>query len=412
LDQRVGPTPLAFTNRRPDYGQMTSGTLIGDGLALDSDLFAAADSAVEAALTEFGDIAPDLACIFVSGGAPAETAAVLAHAAAAIGARNSLGCTAHGVIGQGRGVESARGVSVWVARLPGVEVRAFHLEVMRTTESIAILGMPERREADVVGLVLADPWSFPIDGFIDHSDTVLNGLPLVGGLASGANQSGETRLLLDGHVHERGAVGVFLGGDLSVHALVSQGCRPIGQPMTVTDSEDSLIFALAGRPALEQAMAVVDALPELDRAMAIRGLQLGVAIDEYRDDFAHGDFLVRGIVGADQVAGSLTIGDVIGVGTTVQFQLRDADAAHEDLTEVLSAFRNSRSAQPIAGALLITCTGRGRSLFESGDHDIDSVRDTLGIDRVAGFFAAGEIGPVAGRNHLHGFTATVLAFCG
>jgi small ligand-binding sensory domain FIST len=389
---------------------MTAGSLIGDGLALGDDLLTAVDRAVAAALGPLGGVRPDLACVFVSGGSAADSAAALERASAIIGARNTLGCSAHGVIADGQGAEGVPGVSVWAASLPSVEIRAFHLEVLRTSDTIAVLGMPQRRDDDVVGVILADPWSFPVDGFIAHSHDTLRGLPLTGGVASGSDDPGETRLLVDGTVHTRGAVGVLLGGDLSVHTLVSQGCRPIGQPMTVTRAEGSTILELAGRAALQQAKDAVATLPVEEQVGAVRGLQLGVVVDEYADEHTAADFLVRGIDAADHIAGSISVGEDVVVGSTVQFLLRDAVAAHDDLAEVLSALRRSIGLAPLAGALLFSADTRGRSMFPSAHHDVVAVRDELGISGVAGFFAAGEIGPVAGRNQVHGFTATVLAF--
>lgn len=389
---------------------MASGSLIGDGLALGDDLIAAVDRAVAAALEPLGSTRPDLACVFVSGGTADEAEAALAHASDVLGARNVVGCTASGVIADGHGVEGVGGVSVWAASLPSVEIRAFHLEVLRTSDTIAILGMPQRRDDDVVGVVLADPWSFPVDGFVAHSHDTLRGLPLTGGLASGADVPGDTRLLVDGRVHSRGAVGVVLGGDVAVHTLVSQGCRPIGRPMTVTRAEGSTILELAGRQALEAAKDAVAGLPLEEQPVAVRGLHLGVVADEYVDEHTAADFLVRGIDAADHVGGSITVGEVVEVGSTVQFLLRDATAAHDDLAEVLSAFRRRIGLAPLAGALLFSADTRGASMFPSPDHDVLAVRDELGISGVAGFFAGGEIGPVAGRNQLHGFTATVLAF--
>ncbi|MDQ3601150.1 MAG: FIST C-terminal domain-containing protein, partial [Actinomycetota bacterium] len=97
----------------------------------------------------------------------------------------------------------------------------------------------------------------------------------------------------------------------------------------------------------------------------------------------------------------------VEVGQTVRFQVRDSDAAHDELEELLTRFRADG---PVEGALLFSCNGRGAALFSSADHDVLALHRGLGITGVAGFFAAGEIGPVAGRNHVHGFTASVLAF--
>jgi small ligand-binding sensory domain FIST len=389
---------------------MTAGSLIGDGLALGDDLLGAVDRAVAAALAPLGGTRPDVACVFVSGGTPDEAAAALELASWALGARNVVGCSAHGVIGDGQGVEGVRGVSVWAASLPSVEVRAFHLEVLRTSDTIAILGMPQRRDDDVVGVLLVDPWSFPVDGFLAHSHDTLRGLPLVGGMSSASDNPGETRLLVDGRIHVRGAVGVVLGGGVAVHTIVSQGCRQVGMPMTVTKAEGTTIVELAGRPALQQIKDAVASLPLLEQRVAIRGLQLGVVADEYADEHRTGDFLVRGIDAADHLVGSITVGEAVEVGSTVQFLLRDAVVAHDDLAEVLAAFRRRIGLAPLAGALLFSADTRGRAFFPTPDHDVLAVRDVLGLASVAGFFASGEIAPVAGRNHVQGFTATVLAF--
>ena len=390
------------------HGSVTS--RFGDGLALHDDLLVAAEEAVAAALAPLGGVRPDLACVFVTGGSAKQTELALAYASDLIDAGTSIGCGADGVMAAGKGIEGESGVSVWVAVLPDVSVRGFHLEVLRTSESIAVLGMPVRSDDDVVGVLLADPWSFPIDGFISHSDVALAGLPLVGGLASGATVAGGSRLLVDGRVVDRGAVGVVLGGELAVHTLVSQGCRPIGMPMTVTGSDGDTVLELAGRPAYQQAKDAISVLSPDEQLSAVRGLALGLAVDEYMDEHEQGDFLVRSLVSADPASGALSVGEQVAVGTTVQFVLRDAAAAHEDLAAVLAAFRRTVGLDGLAGALVFSCNSRGTTMFPSPDHDVTAVRGGLGVDNVAGFFAAGEIGPVGGRNHVHGFTATVLAF--
>ena len=389
----------------------TGTVAMGDGLALGDDLVDAAVQAVGAALAQLGPgPAPDLAVAWVAGGDPDETAAALEAAASAAAAGTSLGCTAHGVVGAGHAVESDRAVGVWLARLPGVSVRSFHLEVLQTPESLAVVGMPDRRGSDVVGILLADPWSFPAEGFVEQSTDVLQGLPLVGGLVSGAAGRGDARLMVDGKVHLRGAVGVVLSGDVAVRTLVSQGCRPIGRPMTVTSSDGPVLHTLAGRPALERAHEAIDELAEEERALAMSGLHVGVAMDEYVEEHTASDFLARGIVDADSDAGTITVGDAMPVGSTVQFLLRDSASASDELDDVLARARQELGAVPLAGALLFTCSGRGRAMFPTPEHDIVAVRSALGLEHVGGFLAGGEIGPVEARNHLHTFTATLLAF--
>jgi small ligand-binding sensory domain FIST len=134
-----------------------------------------------------------------------------------------------------------------------------------------------------------------------------------------------------------------------------------------------------------------------------RGLHIGRIIDEGKIEFRRGDFLIRGVMSADAEKGTVTIGDVIPIGTAVQFQVRDAASADKDLTELMA----DRLAD---GALVFTCNGRGSHMFDDPDHDAAVISSNLGGVPVSGMFCAGEVGPVAGQNFLHGFTASVALF--
>jgi small ligand-binding sensory domain FIST len=377
----------------------------GDGLSTGPDLLAAADDATAQALAGLGGQRPDLVCVFATGEAPAVLDAVSERVAARSSASSLVGCSAGGVIGAGRGVEGVTAVAVWAAVLPGVRLRTFHLEVMTGGPSAAVVGLPTPDDGDVA-LLLADPWSFPADGFVAQANRALPGLPVVGGLAGGPGGAGSTRLYLDGRSVLRGAVGVLLSGS-HAQPVVSQGCRAVGPAMTVTEAAGNVVRGLAGEPALRKIEQVLADLPPQDQALATAGLHLGLAADEYADD---SDYLVRSVLGAERDSGGVVIGDLVEVGRTVRLQVRDAGAADADLRASLVRHR-ARSA-PVGGALLFSCNGRGAGLFGTGgaDHDVRLVREALVGQGVAGFFAGGELGPVAGRNHLHGFTASLLAF--
>ena len=415
----------------PEVGHHVAMARFASGLAqIDRPahgLLAAAEAATDQALAELGTDDPDLACVFVTGEA-GDVEDALLGARKRTGARVVVGCNAGGVIGAGRGVEAQPAVSVWVAALPGVNLRPFHLDVVRVAadadgadgtaggtphampSALAVVGMPRREDADRVAVVLADPWTFPADAFIDRSTDALAALPLVGGLAAGSGARGSTRLLLDGRVHERGAVGVVLAGPVEVRIVVSQGCRPVGPAMTVTAADGNALLGLAGASALTKLAGVLAAMAPADLALARDLLQVGIARDEYLDDPGLGDFLVRGVVGVDQDRGAVLIGDVVQVGQTVQMHVRDPGTAATDLVDQLAGLRADADFGPAQGALLFSCTGRGRALFPDSDHDVTAVRAALGLEAVTGFFAAGEIGPVGGRNHLHGFTASLAVF--
>lgn len=232
-------------------------------------------------------------------------------------------------------------------------------------------------------------------------------------MAGGVGVPGSTRLLVDGVVRDRGAAGVLLGGDVDLRTVVSQGCRPVGPAMVVTGSEGQRLLTLAGVGALAKLEQVLAGLPPEDQALATRGLQLGVARDEYADAHDHGDFLVRAVLGADRERGALLVPDEVAVGQTVRFHVRDAEAADRDLRDLLARSLGDRS---VLGGLLFSCNGRGAAFFAdslgSAAHDAAVTREVLGGPAVAGFFAGGELGPLGGRNYLHTFTASLLAFGG
>ena len=394
----------------------------GDGLAFGPDLRSAARQAVEQALAPL-DGPPSLVFVFVGGGGAdqgtdAEAVECAgAEAMAAVpgipGRAAVIGCTASGVIGAGRGVEDAGAVSAWAAVLPGASVTPFRLDTEREPDRVVVAGMPVPAAEDRIAVLLADPYRFPVDAFVAESTDQLGGLPIAGGLAGGdptRSAGAAVRLYLDGKVHAGGAVGVLIGGPLEVATVVSQGCRPVGPPMVVTRAAGNEIAELAGRQALAKLEGVVTALPEAEQMLAAEGLHIGIAMDEYADEHDRGDFLVRSVIGADALAGTLTIGDVVEVGQTVRFQVRDAVTAAADLDRLLSVFGTVSGIDPVGGALLFSCNGRGAAFFGTADHDVDAVRRVLAPEAVGGFFAAGEIGPIGGRNHVHGFTASILMF--
>ncbi len=387
------------------------GRRFGDGLAVGPDLEGAAEVAVSQALAPLGGATPDLVWIFVAPGRLGGDAAAAAgrRAMELAGAGVSVGGTAGGVIGDGRGVEHGPAVAVWAATLPGVTVRPFRLTADAHDDRVRVAGFPTQRADDRVAALVVDPYSFPVGAFLEHANSTLPGFPLVGGLTGAPGGPGANRLFLDGpgfgrDVFDRGGAGVLLGGDVSARTVVSQGCRPIGPAMVVTRAERNVLLELAGSPAYRRLAEIVTALPPAEQELASRGLHVGIAMNEYADDHGRGDFLVRGVTGVDEAAGAVSIGDVVEVGQTVRFQVRDAAGAGEDLTELLGP-------DPAGGALLFSCNGRGTTMFPDADHDPAALRRALGAaSGVAGFFAAGEIGPVGGRNHLHGFTASVLTF--
>lgn len=320
-----------------------------------------------------------------------------------------LGCGAQGVVGAGRELEEG-GVVVWAASLPQGDVRSFHLEALPTGEGqVAISGVPEMRTADAT-IMLADPYSFPVEPLLAQLGEDYPGLPILGGIASAATGPGEGVLFHDGDVVGDGAVGAVLHG-VDVHPCVSQGATPVGPEMMITSAEGNVVDELASRPALVRLREAIAELGAEERAMAANGLLLGIVIDPNQPEYERGDFLVRGILDVDQESGAISVGEHVHVGQVVRLHVRDGRSADADLRRVLDR-ELSTLATPPAGALVFTCNGRGRGMFGRPDHDAAALDEAFGGAPAAGFFCAGEIGPVGSRNFLHGFTATVAVFPG
>src|SRR5205085_8566747 len=175
----------------------------------------------------------------------------------------------------------------------------------------------------------------------------------------------------------------------------------------ITTSVENKILALSGKPALPTIQDAIAHLPDADRKLAETSLLFGRVMHEAKEDFGCGDFLVRNFVGAAPEEGAVLVQDKVRVGQTVQLQLRDGAAATDDMTSTLA---RAAAAGPARGALLFSCAGRGKRLFDVADHDVAAVRRAWGDIPLAGFFCNGEIGAVGPRNFVHGFTASLAVF--
>ena len=399
-------------DRAPSSTISSTRPKVGAGLSTHEDGREAARQAIDAALAQLDGRPADLVLLFVSPQHEDVQRAIIDVASDRVEGATVLGCSAGGVIGASREIEDAPAIAAWAASLPGIGVQPFRLTFQREDDHAVIEGLEELPPADEepVILMLADPFSFPADVLLDHLNESGVEIPIVGGMASGGLEAGRNSLYFNDEILRDGAVGAILtGGGMS--AIVSQGCRPVGQTYAVTRAERNVLFELGGAPAMTRIEELYAEAGERDQLLIRRGLHVGSAITETKPELGRGDFLIRNVVGVDRDSGAIAISDLVEVGRTVQFQVRDAESAREDLRVVLERERTARPAD-VAGALLFSCNGRGSALFGQPDHDVNAVRRAFGDVPVAGFFAAGEIGPVAGRNFLHGFTASILLIRG
>ncbi|HWF62538.1 MAG TPA: FIST N-terminal domain-containing protein [Nitrospira sp.] len=369
----------------------------------------AAQAVAEGIRTQLNAAPIDLACVFFSAH-HAAGADLLAHVLTGT-LRPSLliGCSGEGVIAGAEELETAPAITVWAAVLPDVNLHPLRSSFSPTHHQFHLSEWPEPGVEEASSLLLADPFTVPVQDILRILEERYPGTTVVGGLAGGGQEAGMNRLILNDQALDSGLVGVRLSGSVDIRPIISQGCRLIGDRFVVTKAERNLIHELGGAPALEQLQALFESLAGEDQRRAHRALHLGIVIDEHRNRFERGDFLIRNLLGADRTTGAIAIGDVVQEGQMVQFHLRDAESATEDLNALLAADQTDHRHPPL-GALMFNCCGRGRGLFGRPNHDVAATMERLGPIPIAGFFAQGEIGPIGSRNFLHGYTASLALF--
>ena len=350
---------------------------------------------------------PDLAALFVTGphtGALEDIARAVHAAARAAGADRRDRRVGGRWRPRGRGRRP--GMSLWAGRLPRPASRGAPRGHADAPTGRMVSGLdPALAARASTLLLLPDPFSFPVDGFLAHLAEAHPHLSVIGGLASAARGPGGNRLVLDGSSCTDGAVGVLLDVDASPQAIVSQGCRPIGQPFIVTRAERHVLYELAGRPALERLLEIVEQLPPEDRALAARGLHCGIVIDEHKPDVRPGrlpDPRRAGRRPRRRGGG----GRRRGAGRVPPCSSRCATRHRRTRTSPAC----SRPTRRRRRARVHLQRPRHAPVRRSRPRRRRRAADVLGPLPVAGMFCAGELGPVGGRNVLHGFTASVALF--
>lgn len=373
----------------------------------------ALEDALASIATQLEGTPPDLVFLFATPAYGEHLARAHLHVRERLGGPRLIGCVAAGVLGDGREVERGPALSVTAAILPGVEIHAFHVAAEALPDAHDDTDVWRERLGTSLGgsphfILLPDPFTCDVERLLRGLDYAFPDSAKVGGLPSGGTQPGQTTLWVDDQLHDGGLVGVMLEGNISVDAIVAQGCRPIGNPMFVTRSERNVIYEIDGRRPDELLNELYEQLAESDRQLMRTSLFLGLASVDARQVYRHGDFLVRDIVGIDGAQGSITVAGHVQLGRVVQFHLRDAETSAADLDMLL---RRYVSDEPLpVGGLLFSCLGRGEGLYGAPDHDSQAFERIVGPTPLGGFFCSGELGPVQGETHLLGYTSSFALF--
>lgn len=310
--------------------------------------------------------------------------------------------------------EEQPAVTLWAAHLPRCKVRSFHLSAADINQFETAGDMHDylgvAAEVEPSFVLIGEPYSLGETtlSVLDKLEMAYPQRVAIGGMASLVHAEGYNRLVFDGQVlRQGGLVGLAIWGEVKLDVVVSQGCRPIGEHMVITQAERNVIHKVGGRSPWEALNKMLPECSARDVELArTRGLLIGRVINEYQGTFGYGDFLIRNPLGFDRDSGALAINDFVRVGQTVQFHVRDGVTANEELNGLL----DQRALKDVAGALLFTCNGRGTNLFSQRNHDARAVGERHDGLPLTGFFCAGEIGPVGQRNFLHGHTASIGFF--
>ena len=376
----------------------------------------AAQEGVHLIQERLGDgLEPDLVTLFVSAHHREAWHSIAATVASHFPNATIIGCSGAGVIGAGQEEEREPAVSLTAGSLPQVEAVGFYLP----PDGLPSPDAPPEAWAERLGirpeavphfLLLVEPFSTSAEALLEGLDFAFPESVKLGGLASGAYDPGDHALFLNGRIYRSGTVGVALHGNIVVDTVVAQGCRPVGQPMRITKAQGNILIATDDEPPLLALQRLFQSLPPHDQALVQRDLFVGIAMDPLQEEVKHGGFLIRNILGMDSEQGILAIGASLQEGQLVQFHIRDAYTSREDLDYSLHSYVDQGGGSTPVGALLFSCTGRGRGLYGQPNHDTALFEHTVGSLPLGGFFCNGEIGPVSGTTYLHGYTSSFALF--
>lgn len=363
----------------------------------------------------------DLALVFCASSYASDLPRLLPLLRARLSASQWIGCAGGGVVGTDADgapheLEQQPALSVTLLRLPGADLQMFELN----TKTLPDLDGDSQDWVDWVGadpararsmLLFVDPTSESINDLISGIDYGFPGIDKMGGIAGHHSASHGSLLIGDRVV--TGAVGCLIGGAWRIDPVVAQGCRPIGPVFEIEQAERNVVLQLSSgqerNTPVNCLQGILQSLTPEEREQVRHSLFLGVArssfslsgSDRHPDSTA---FLVRNLLGVDPRNGAVAVAERLRVGQQVQFQLRDAEASRQELRLLLR--RQARTAATPLAALVFVCLGRGQGLYGQPDGDVTLCREQFPTVPIAGAFCNGEIGPVAGNTHLHGYTAS------
>ncbi len=366
---------------------------------------------LQAAAAQQPAFEPTLGFLYFSDHYAGAADAALAQARAAWPGVSVVGCVGVGVSASGVEYFDEPALALMLCNLPRERFALFNGR------------MPLQRDDAWTALVHADASTPELPELILELSHRLQSRYLFGGLAHGRNG---TVTLADGVV-AGGLSGVAFDAEVALVSRVTQGCQPVGRSHQVTQVERNVVLTLDGEPALPVLLRELGVdLAQPQRAVqALRSTLVGLT-DAGDAVLARGgqfgtDTRVRHLIGVDPARQAIAVADTMQAGTQLAFCARNAQAARRDLVRICTELREEVEADAttpagahagegeprrIAGAIYISCNGRGGPHFGAASAELKIVQHALGDVPLVGFFAAGEIA----RHHLYGYTGVLTAF--
>ena len=330
------------------------------------------------------------------------------------------GCVGVGVIAGGVEYFDEPALVLMLAPLPREQFRVF-------SGAAPLAGF-----AAFSALVHADPSTPDLDELLVEMSRRTSSGYLFGGLAASRNGH---RHVADG-VWQGALSGVAFTQDVALVSRVTQGCQPIGPVRRISAADGNAVLTLDGEPALRCLLRDLGATLDEPRALLpkLRATLVGLS-EESEPMLARGamfgtDTRVRHLVGVDPAREIVAVAETVRPGMRLAFCSRDAAAARRDLVRICSEIRDelepqtldlpaavgalqpaaaaaaAPAAQRIAGAIYVSCSGRGGPHFGAPSAEAQIVRHALGDVPLVGFFAGGEVA----RHHLYGYTGVLTVF--
>jgi small ligand-binding sensory domain FIST len=372
----------------------------------------AALEAARRATEGLGGARPDWAIAFFTADHFQHVTAVLGALTGALGTPYVVGCSASGLLVNDW--ESESGPALGVLAVASDQINAtpflFRDEGDQGLTAGVRLGkrLLQSRDSDDLLLVWPDAFHVRPNRLLRGLDDVLGRVGVLGGAASSAAPDSRTLQFCGSESSGAAVSGIRLGGNFRHVVGITQGCRPLGEPLRVTRAHDNLILELEGRPSLEilQERAPKGLLDDWNWAQNF--LFVGLLPDPATAEVLPGEYMIRNIVTADPDTGVLAVADHVGEGQHIVFALREPKAARDDLQRVLEQISPARTGLSYRFGLYFNCLARGRSLYREDGVDSKILARALPGVPLLGFFSNAEIGPLRGENRLFTYTGVLL----